>query len=113
MSNIITNNWREFGIEFIEEFEDYDERFSNNGGSYFQPTYSAKLRNKELVIEDTSCGDFGSRIEVTLFVDNKRVNHAYYGTMDGVPYETDFTPQNKGWLLVGRYLGYNIPYIAD
>ena len=93
--------------------DDYDPRFSNNGGSYYQPGYRCSAEGfGELFIDDSSCGDFGTRIfaEVT---ENKKKIGAYYGSMLDEEQEfSDFgdTETEAFWLrFASEVLGYHIP----
>lgn len=80
----------------------------NNGGGYDQPIITAKVVGSEdqVVIEDTSCGDFGSRISISAFGKS-----CYYGSM--LPEEQCYsTFQDSDWALLAAvhdflgYLGY-------
>ena len=59
------------------DFEDFEESKSRNGGSYYQPTFKAEIDGAKLCLEDSSCGDFGTRFFVS--VDSHR---AHFGTME-------------------------------
>lgn len=68
-----------------------NERTCHNGGGYFQPLTEILCvvgeKRYEVVISDTSCGDFGSRLSVCIRNDHpyhKTVIGSYwYNTMDG------------------------------
>lgn len=83
----------------------------HNGGGYFQPIYTIVLDNgATVVISDTSCGEFGSRISVSYINgDGNQSMEAYYGSM--IPYrewKSDI-PEGEEWLsLVEEELGYKI-----
>lgn len=78
---------------------------ANNGGGYDQPVITAKVVGSEdqVVIEDTSCGDFGSRISISAFGKS-----CYYGSM--LPEEQCYsTFQDNDWALLAAvhdFLGY-------
>lgn len=99
---------------FVEcDVPDYDPRFSNNGGSYYQPTYKVTFEDgSHITIEDTSCGDFGDRIFVEAVLSGK-VYAAYYGSM--VDDEcSEFTSEAIPYLEIVRdETGYFIPLISD
>lgn len=79
---------------------------ANNGGGYSNPEICVKVGNDLWLIEDKSCGDFGSRIYVSrinpdaealdLGYDYEGSRQAYYGSMlqDGEEY-TEFTPADN------------------
>lgn len=60
-----------------EQNEFYDPTKSNNGGGYSQPCrktfFEYEGEQYELVFNDTSCGDFGSRFTKTLYKDGKAI----------------------------------------
>ena len=104
------------GVTFhvLEAYEDYDPRFCCNGGSYFQPLYRITDDDgNEMTISDTSCGDFGTRIECWLYLTDGRSVSAYWGTMD----DDWFNYSNfqwaihihRLWMEVADQLGYHIP----
>ena len=104
-------------INVTEEYEDYDPRFCCNGGSYYQPHYKAECPElgETLYIEDTSCGDFGSRVHARLAKGDETIAEAQYGSMiEDENWYSTFTEDNLFWIEVGRNLGYNycreIPY---
>lgn len=68
-------------VEEMNEF--FDENKTRNGGGYHQPHWQFLFANGQVLhIEDLSCGDFGSRIYVTLCDGNGNiVKAAAYGTM--------------------------------
>ena len=73
--------------------ESYDPEMSNNGGGYYQPTIEVDFSDGvQIVICDTSCGEFGTRIGVSMY----DANHTYiagamYGTMiDIYQWQSDF-----------------------
>ena len=97
------------------EAADFDPRFCRDGGSYYQPTIRlvCPQKREELVIDDSSCGDFGTRIDVTLYRKGRVVASASYGTMldDGQEY-SDFLPARHGfWLREAERVGYSIPTV--
>lgn len=85
---------------FVDETNPYyDHSRSNNGGGYHQPKiifyFKYNNENYSLVIHDTSCKEFGDRISITLFKDNKEVASCYYGTMVEVDDETSTFDSNN------------------
>ncbi len=69
-------------ISWEETNSFYDPDKSNNGGGYSQPKITLCWNHWNIVIKDTSCGDFGDRIFVTAI--NRRTSekmYAYYGSM--------------------------------
>lgn len=92
---------KEFGkeikpIENLEVLEDreqnsfYDPAKSYNGGGYHQPyqklTFDVEGQNYTLIYDNTSCGDFGKRYEIDLFIteSKKPVYHFEFNNMDKV-----------------------------
>lgn len=76
MDGFITNGfnrkvWNPDGSVFAEVLYWYetnpcaDSRTANNGGGYSNPEIAVRVGNDLFIIEDTSCGDFGSRIDVS------------------------------------------------
>ena len=103
-------------VKFVgaTEWEDYDERFSNNGGSYYQPTHEITWSDNgsqyTLTIEDTSCGDFGARIYAQLDKDDCCIAQASYGSMNQE--FTDFDNFGFDWcvaIAIAESIGYHIP----
>ena len=92
---------KEFGrelkpIENLKVLEDreqnsfYDPAKSYNGGGYHQPyqklTFDVEGQNYTLIYDNTSCGDFGKRYEIDLFITEtkKPVYHFEFNNMDKV-----------------------------
>lgn len=92
---------KEFGkeikpIENLKVLEDreqnsfYDPEKSYNGGGYHQPyqklTFDVEGQNYTLIYDNTSCGDFGKRYEIDLFITEtkKPVYHFEFNNMDKV-----------------------------
>lgn len=115
MDGFITNGfnrkvWNPDGSVFAEVLYWYETNpcanpvTANNGGGYSNPEICVKVGNDLWLIEDKSCGDFGSRIYVScinpnaeaLDLDYEDSRQAYYGTMlqDGEEY-TEFTPADN------------------
>lgn len=67
------------------EAPDYDADRCNNGGSYYQPTGGAlfAVDGQPVTVEiaDSSCGDFGSRVYVSIDTDTHNWSWTT-GTMD-------------------------------
>lgn len=70
-------------VEFFAE--DYDPDLCSNGGSYaresFVVDFSSDEHHANLSVDDTSCGDFGSRFSASLTVTGAEVASANFGTM--------------------------------
>lgn len=62
MKNTKENNF--VILEVREQNPFADPRKANNGGGYFQPRIDFTFRGKKGFINDTSCGDFGDRVEI-------------------------------------------------
>ena len=95
---------------------DYDPYLCGNGGSYYQPYYFCEIQKKHesFIIDDSSCGDFGTRVLAALYRHGTQVASAYYGDMldSGQEYsdfDTSFQ-RHRFWLeFAEKYLGYIIP----
>ena len=48
----------------VEQNPFADPKKASNGGGYFQPRIDFTLRGIKGCINDTSCGDFGDRVEI-------------------------------------------------
>ena len=68
-------------LEDREQNSFFDERKQNNGGGYRQPLkkYSFEYENQKytLVYNDTSCGDFGCRYNVSIYDQNNKTIYDY------------------------------------
>lgn len=97
---------KEFGkeikpIENLKVLEDkeqnsfYDPAKSYNGGGYHQPyqklTFDVEGQNYTLIYDNTSCGDFGKRYEIDLFIteSKKTVYHFEFNNIDKVGEDED------------------------
>ena len=98
-------------VAYVEKkWEDFDPNLVYDGGSYYQPFYTVKFRDKTMLINDSSCGNFGSHISVDLCDEHGNIiNMARYGSMlsDGEKY-TDFPALSEYVALAGE-LGYVVP----
>ena len=99
-------------ITTIEQNDCAEQRTCHNGGGYHQPLHTIKLDNgATIIISDTSCGDFGSRICASYTPDgaDKPMYSCYYGSMERRDnWESDI-PGDSEWLpLVREALGYNL-----
>lgn len=94
-------------VSFWGDAPEHDVAYSSNGGSYYQPRGGALLRigEKNVVVEldDTSCGDFGSRIFVTIECDTHKWEFAF-GTMDDASINSD-EELEEIWLSARAVLG--------
>ncbi len=94
-------------ISFWGDAPEYDVAYSSNGGSYYQPHGGALLhvgeKNVVVEIDDTSCGDFGSRVFVTIECDTHKWAFAF-GTMDDASINSD-EELEEIWLSAGAILG--------
>jgi len=97
----------------------YDERNSRNGGGYVQPT--TVCRNSTgytMTIDDTSCGDFGRRVNVVLQdPSGYPIATAYYGSMIAEDQQhssfKDDDPIQAEFLTFAEDLHYYIPTEAE
>lgn len=118
----IKNTWK-LGLNdeilVTESYYDYDANLSNNGGSYFQPSYECIAPFGRLLIDDSSCGEFGSRISATIFdADGVELAYANWGNMLSEAEEyTNWDDGNdvvKFWCdLAWNELKYNIPVLNE
>lgn len=104
----------------------YDADKQNNGGGYDQPIYRFAIgfadgTAGELVFEDTSCGDFGTRYAVMMFVNHDTVYIASWGSMENRDCEytdkIEWSEKEKNailnslwvWKVVYNHTGFWIP----
>ena len=94
-------------ISFWGYAPEYVAEFNSNGGSYYQPCGGALIRigKQDVVVEldDTSCGDFGSRVRATIECDTHKWVFTF-GTMDDASIDTE-DELEKIWLSAGGVLG--------
>ena len=88
-------------ISVKRECEEFDPRFSRNGGSYEQPFYTARFSDGTIVtIDDCQCGDFGGEIIATI-THNRRTEKAGYWAPAGENWEEPYSSIPAYW---ARYL---------
>ena len=94
-------------VSFWGDAPEYDVAYSSNGGSYYQPCGGALLRigEKDVVvnIDDTSCGDFGSRVNVSIECDTHKWVFTF-GTMGDASINSD-EELEEIWLSASAILG--------
>lgn len=94
-------------VSFWGDAPEYEVAFSNNGGCYYQPHGGALLRIGEqyvvVTVDDTSCGDFGSRVSVSVECDAHKWAFTF-GTMDDASISPDEELESI-WLSAGAVLG--------
>lgn len=92
-----------------ETNEFYNPRRVNNGGGYSQPelTYKGHFAGKplEVIIQDTSCGDFGSRYAVYCQYRDNLFSY-FYSFMSGEERENGNIPKGVA-TVIELYSGYN------
>lgn len=115
----LSGNKETFRVSNLGEIvPEYDYRFSRDGGSYRQARYEATVNGIKIVMEDTSCGDFGLRIDLWV-----GAHHAQVGRLQPEEYseltcpdlgklqaaivawqlgENDFPAWLPGWLYANR-----------
>lgn len=90
----------------------YSPDTANNGGGYDQPYIEVWLEgNRRFVIDDTSCGDFGSRVHARLEnADGESLRVANWGTMEPENNYSGFTTEDIPLLdCIHRLTGYWVP----
>lgn len=93
-----------------------DERTCRNGGGYFQPEWHVAFEDGvEIVVWDTSCGEFGSRIDAAMYFKGRIVADASWGSMCGRETSSTFRDvQHRPWTeKVYEEIGYDIPILCD
>ena len=97
-------------ISRVEQNPFADPRKANNGGGYSQPRIDFTLRGITGFINDTSCGDFGDRVEIVYgnkeyFYDSVSRNYIEY---------SDFSNKNhsdrRAVKEILKYTGYIIRF---
>lgn len=72
-------------IEIKEQNRFFDEEKQSNGGGYHQPEVVFSKGDIRGVIDDSSCGDFGHRIEGRIWKRDKIITQLRYNTMENEP----------------------------
>ncbi len=97
-------------INRVEQNPFADPRKANNGGGYFQPRIDFTFKGVKGFISDTSCGDFGDRVEIVygdkvFFIDSVSRDYIEY---------SDFSKFKKSDRQVVKKIkentGYNIVF---
>ena len=100
-----------------ETNEHYDPENARNGGGYSQPEIVITFDDgRAMIIQDTSCGEFGTRIRAGYYATKTLASLAacYYGSMVDVPDSSFLRFVHGGMLrLVREATGYNIPTMED
>ena len=112
-----SNKTEELELEITKTYiPEYDLSKSHDGGSYRQPSYCGEFSDgTKCFIEDTSCGDFGTRIFVELEYPDGKKYSSYYGSMLSQDEKySDFTEEDVPYLrLIQEELGYHAPLTQD
>lgn len=90
----------------------YSPDTANNGGGYNQPYIEVWLEgNRRFIIDDTSCGDFGSRVHARLEnADGESLRVANWGDMEPEFNYSSFTAEDIPLLdCICRLTGYYVP----
>ena len=90
----------------------YSAETASNGGGYDQPYIEVWMEgNRRFIIDDTSCGDFGSRKHARLEnSDGKTIRCANWGTMEPEKNYSSFTAGDIPLLeCIHRLTGYWVP----
>ena len=90
----------------------YNPETASNGGGYNQPYIEVWLEgDRRFVIDDTSCGDFGSRVHARLEnADRESLRVANWGTMEPENNYSSFTAGDIPLLdCIHRLTGYWVP----
>lgn len=96
-------------INTRETNEHYDPLRCNNGGGYSQPVITVDFDDGvSVMIEDTSCGDFGSRIRAAICINGEEVYTAAWGSMLGEWEWGSDIPDSPRLVMVESATGYHI-----
>lgn len=97
-------------IKEEETNEYYDPDKSRNGGGYHQPLITVTLVSGiRIAILDTSCGEFGARVDITMSMDDTRFGYCSIDSMNGYELESTFDKDielHRVAKSVIDYLGY-------
>jgi hypothetical protein len=106
---------RIINISEEEQNEFYDSERCHNGGGYHQPRITVDFDDGgRVVISDTSCGEFGSRVDVAYTRDGMKPAYCSYGSMyDEESSDFDVAEHWEVIMLVHNGTGYNIPMWDD
>lgn len=82
-----------------------------NGGGYFQPYTALEAEDgTRIEVYDTSCGDFGSRIEVVFYLSDGNVHRVHYDSMDGEERDVELPVEcHRYAIALHEKLDYHIP----
>lgn len=111
-------------LNFEQQNSFYDESRNCNGGGYDQPAFDFVILDQydNIVasgrIEDTSCGDFGGREDVTFTPKGGKTLSSYWDNVSRQFYsESDFDKKNPEHChyrdIIGHLLGYWVEFAKD
>ena len=105
---------KEFNIiNRVEQNPFANPRKTNNGGGYFQPRIEFTFKGKKGFINDTSCGDFGDRVEIVwgnkeYYIDSVSREYTEYSTFSKLKHN-DRQVVNE----IKKHTGYKVCFKED
>ena len=93
-------------INWVEQNPFVDPTKANNGGGYSQPRIDFTFKGIKGFINDTSCGDFGERLEIAY---NDKIYYCDYVSGNNVEY-SDFSKVKDSDIVkeIEKHTGYKI-----
>lgn len=96
-------------ITELNQNEHYSPETCHNGGGYYQPRIIIEFDDGiSVVIDDTSCGDFGSRIRAAVCMNGEEVYTGAWGSMLGEWEWGSDIPDSPRLAMVEAVTGYHI-----
>ena len=105
-------------VEIIALKKEEQNRFAdintaNNGGGYSQPKYEVSFNDGTvIIIDDTSCGDFGKRIYISVEKDGE-IWRGKYNSMNSPTIIKNNIPKKFGIYFDAAGLSYYYKYIVE
>lgn len=95
-------------VSEVEQNAFYNEKCNNNGGGYHQPLITFVFNGVEGVIDDTSCGDFGSRYTI-------KYGRKYYShdTINGEDDASNLNPKHPKDKMLIHAIYHNTGYMHN
>ena len=105
-------------VKVVSMKEEEQNRFAdintaNNGGGYHQPKYEALFSDGTfIIVSDSSCGDFGKRIYISV-EKNGKIWRGKYNSMNSPVEISNNIPKKFGIYFDAAGLSYYYKYIVE
>ena len=94
------NNLKVERFEKWQQNPSYRPEFENISGGYNQPLYIIKLnKGYKIEIDDTSCGDLGSRFFIKLYQNDKKLGYYYFNNLGEIEQKSTLTMEQKNMIV--------------